>query len=429
MAVITANGTPTGGRSEPVKPVAPDTFLQACGAAGPLSALVIGPGENDRRRVMIDRGFVLVGRHPRACISLADKRVGLRHLYLQVLDGQVYGIDLGSRAGVFRGLVRFSTGWAAPGSFFRLDPYHVSIDFRRGPNAGSFSSDDPVSHRSDPSAFPALSADVLVGNVRQTRWKMTRRLVLVGRDPSARLRLRDESISRFHAALVGTPHGVWVVDLLSREGTWVNGTKVPYARLVSGDRMRVGCYDLYVQTEKPPPPALPAPAADPGRALILPTAADLPGAVVPAPSPDAGALLPVLQQFGLFQQQMLDQFQQSLLLMLQTFAKMNSDQMELIREELAELRRLTQELHDARQQLDATPKGSAPAATPATTAAPGPSRPPTKPIPNTPSSPAHPSQPSPQDVDVHAWLSGRIATLENQREGVLKRVIRKITGG
>ena len=39
------------------------------------------------------------------------------------------------------------------------------------------------------------------------------------------------------------------------------------------------------------------------------------------------------------------------------------------------------------------------------------------------------SEPSTPDVDVHAWLSGRIANLESQREGVLKRVFRKLTGG
>jgi hypothetical protein len=417
-----------------VNPATPDTFLRACGAAGPLTALVIGPGENDRRSVLLERGFVLVGRHPRACVRLEDARVCLRHLYLQILGGQLYGFDLGSGT-VFRGHGRFSSGWAAPGSFFRLGPYHVSVRFSTGPNANPLAA-DPLAHRCADSAFVPLAADVLVGNVRQTRWRMTRRLVLVGRDPSVRLRLRDRSVSRFHAALVGTPQGVWVVDLLSREGTWVNGSRTPCARLMSGDRVRFGCYDLDVQTGEPlvrlaqpvtdAPKALPAPEAS--KALILPGAAGPAApAGLPALPPEASVLLPILQQFGLFQQQMLDQFQQSLMMMLQTFAKMSSDQMELIREELAELRQLTEDLREAKRQQDAAPVA---APTPHTPAATGVGLLPPVEVNAAPAPPVMtPPGPAPADADVHDWLSRRIADIENRREGVLKRVMRKITGG
>ena len=47
--------------------------------------------------------------------------------------------------------------------------------------------------------------------------------------------LTDDSVSKFHAALIRTPLGVWVIDLLAREGTYVNGERVSWAWLGDGD--------------------------------------------------------------------------------------------------------------------------------------------------------------------------------------------------
>jgi hypothetical protein len=57
-------------------------------------------------------------------------------------------------------------------------------------------------------------------------------------------------------------------------------------------------------------------------------------------------LLPLVNQFTLMQQQMMDQFQQAILGMAQMFTALQRDQMVLIREELQHLREVTQELHE-----------------------------------------------------------------------------------
>jgi pSer/pThr/pTyr-binding forkhead associated (FHA) protein len=415
---------------------AAEEFAQAGGAAGAMSVLVIGPGESDRRRLLTDGAFLLVGRHPRACVSLTDERVSPRHLYLQVLDGHLYGIDLGSETGVYHGLARLSSGWVAPSSFLRLGPYHVSVTFDRAAGLDSRAvPEDPLAHRAQPSTFTPLSAEVFVGNIRRTRWKLTRRLVLFGRGPMARLRLQDKSVSSLHCAVVGTPHGSWVVDLLSREGTFVNETPVRSARLRDGDRLRVGCYELSIRTEDhAATPLLATPTALPPFAMTLPGMESSPLRTftpgLPAHPADASALLPILlQQFGLFQQQMLEQFQQSMMQMMQTFAQMNNDQMGLIREELAEIRRLNEELHEARHRLGTGPKevpqGEKPPTPEAASATPPPM---IHAFPTAPPPDPHAGEPAPPAVDVHDWLSGRIANLEQQRQSVLQRALRKITG-
>src|SRR5947209_5285392 len=92
-----------------------DHFLKACGAAGPLGLLVEKRGLPQAARRGFAQPFVLIGRDPRADLVLDHPRVGLRHAYLQVIEGRVYCVDLGSQTGT-----RWEDGWAHAGWLTRL---------------------------------------------------------------------------------------------------------------------------------------------------------------------------------------------------------------------------------------------------------------------------------------------------------------------
>ena len=62
-------------------------------------------------------------------------------------------------------------------------------------------------------------------------------------------------------------------------------------------------------------------------------------------------LVPLVNQFGLMQQQMFDQFQQAMAMMVQMFGTMHRDQMEVIRAELDRLHSLTEEFHALKNEL------------------------------------------------------------------------------
>ena len=69
--------------------------------------------------------------------------------------------------------------------------------------------------------------------------------VLIGRSPSAAIRLGDPTVSRLHARIERRGHQTYVEDLGSRNGTLLNGT--PLARislLAPGDRVRVGSTEI-----------------------------------------------------------------------------------------------------------------------------------------------------------------------------------------
>ena len=78
-------------------------FLEACGANGPLR-LEWDDWETGRPVARdFERPAILVGRNPHADLVLGHPLVGLRHAYLQLVEGRLFATDLGSREGLHWG--------------------------------------------------------------------------------------------------------------------------------------------------------------------------------------------------------------------------------------------------------------------------------------------------------------------------------------
>jgi serine/threonine-protein kinase len=116
---------------------------------------------------------------------------------------------------------------------------------------------------------------------------------LVGRSPEAHFALPDDPyFSRLHFLVEVNPPLCRLVDMNSRNGTLLNGQRVPAADLKDGDVIRGGRTALKVALELPAPgqdaPTVDGPAAvptTPGRAEPVPTRLpDAPGVVTLDPS-------------------------------------------------------------------------------------------------------------------------------------------------
>ncbi len=72
----------------------------------------------------------------------------------------------------------------------------------------------------------------------------------VGRGPGSALRLDDDDfVSSRHAQITPSDGGVWIEDLGSTNGTFVNGAPVTTARLAgAGDLIRIGETQLRVES-------------------------------------------------------------------------------------------------------------------------------------------------------------------------------------
>jgi len=281
---------------------------------------------------------------------------------------------------------------------------------------------------------------------------MTRRIALIGRSRSCKVRLNDDSVSTVHCSLVRTPKGVWAVDLLGRGGIAVNGVPVRLARLEAGDQLRVGEFLLRCRYSQPlrslpgkglvapshPVAGLAVPSAGPSDLLTVPGGS----AVVPSPAGDAVAralLLPLLNQLANVQMQMFDQFQQALAMVLQTLGAWHSDQVGLIGRELRQLREMTGELQSLRLQLaQQRPEGRDAAPSPGVQSIAGPSRTGGEGDLSTPGvCPAPVPQPAdpgprpageavaagPSPADAHDWLYQRVASLERERQSTWQRIL------
>lgn len=81
-------------------------------------------------------------------------------------------------------------------------------------------------------------------------------LFLIGRDARCHLRPHNELVSKLHCALLQRADGIYVRDLDSTNGTFVNDQRVTTeVRLSDGDRLRVASlsFVLKIRAEEPVP--------------------------------------------------------------------------------------------------------------------------------------------------------------------------------
>lgn len=78
------------------------------------------------------------------------------------------------------------------------------------------------------------------------------RAVTIGRNPPADIAVRHASLSRQHACVELTEGAIWVEDLDSTNGTWVNNERIQRARLESGAEIAFGAVSatLHVAGER-----------------------------------------------------------------------------------------------------------------------------------------------------------------------------------
>jgi pSer/pThr/pTyr-binding forkhead associated (FHA) protein len=442
-----------------------ELFRRACGARGPLELRLLGPDGEPPRDLVLEQPFALVGRDPGNDVPLDGETISHRHALLQMIGGRLFFLDLGSRSGMCLQNCPQACGWLGLWEAIQIGGYTIRLPPNRGASvspapAGPFEPTSPIARcPADQPLVPGVSLEITQGREKPFQKRLNRVLTLVGRSPVCKLQLADDSVSRFHCSLLHTHEGVWAVDLLAREGILVNGNRVRWARLAHGDELQVGnfvlraCYDAG------------------GGSLagkLVPWSATTSAAsrhLVPAQLPrravvEESLLAPIVQQFQLMQQQMFDQFQETMRMVVQVFSNLHREQMSLVREELDQLHRVTAELRSLQGQLangaqanrGPAPSQAAAAAVPArgvagstpaashahqsAAAAVGGQGPPA--AAQSPSSAAtsRPAAGPPEDgnpseiagPEIHAWLTGRIAALQQERQGRLQRILNLVRG-
>jgi pSer/pThr/pTyr-binding forkhead associated (FHA) protein len=434
----------------------PVVFLQACGGrAAPLLDLKHrGRGEITRWELPLP--FALLGRDERADVQLDDENISHRHAYLQLVSGRLWCVDLGSRNGLRSEHGRISAGILNSQEALRIGDYDLRlVNQDEIADVSPSLPANPLSSEADDLSFlPRIALDFRSGSAREKTWMVDRPLTLVGRAPFCKVRLHSSMVSRVHCALVNTAAGLWVVDLLGREGIYVNGKAVRWAGLEPNDELQIDQFLVRVRFLAPAQRQLQV-----ARSLQTPVSGDdntssprsssQPSELRPAKETDlvtAGApalttpvqlsanalLLPLFAQFADMQQQLFDQFQQSLVLMAQMLGGLQRDQMQLIRQELDQLREITRELQEVQADWSVQ----------TTTARPLP-----QPIQEESScqpegektsqreeqtqgarAEKNAETPTPASPDVHLWLAKRLETLQQERQTRWRKILGMMGG-
>ncbi len=464
-----------------------ELFLASCGVFRRWTLSIYGENQPIKKRAFAT-AYALVGRRDDSCLRLVHPNVSRRHAYLQALPGGIFCVDLGSRLGLRLNGTDCRRGWLRAGQRAQIGPFALELPATNQTKWLASSSLIPTDPLAECAPEDAPLAPVVgtfsEGDKVLAEWRMNRVVALVGRSKRCRVSVVDPSVSLLHCSLVRTPLGLWVVDLLSRTGTFLNGQPVQCDRIREGDRLQVGNYELRFWYQQPKPKVVvalatrteefrpPEPVPESLPAPLLPEASrSLP---VPAGSRQTmlyGSQLPETQtavteintgrtalarnadrdhaegslvvalvnHFDLMQQQMFGQFQESLLMATQRFASLHQEQMAAVQKEFADLRGIAGELRALQQELTKNlatthPSPAAPAnqvqelietgvrePAPAAAkqalagAAPGTATPVKE---DTASG----------DGDVHAWLTQRIAALQDEQQSRWSKLLGMILG-
>jgi cytochrome P450/NADPH-cytochrome P450 reductase len=202
----------------------------------------------------------LIGRDPKCDIVITDARVSWRHAVLRLEHGRWVLADNGSTNGTYAG-------------YQRVDRVEVNSEctIRLGDPA-----DGPVLSCTVNGADPGQAAG---GPCADGPPPAT--MLRIGRAPDNDVVIGDPGVSQYHAELRPEAGGYRIVDLGSRNGTFVNERRVTAAMVSEGDLVGVGSatfrlvrHELQefvypdVHSEETPLPAASPPAASPSAAPL-----------------------------------------------------------------------------------------------------------------------------------------------------------------
>ena len=352
-------------------------FFAACGG-GQAQQLLVSANRAGMSTYSLRRPYLIIGSAPACDVQLDLPEVSYRHAYLQIIGGRICCLDLASRCGTYQRALRRKSFWVDPGEEFSISAgtFRLMAEGEAAPGTQVLTAADQP--------LPEVRLSFVNGRDFQherTTWLPKRELTLVGWSRICKFQLIDDSVSRVHASLLLTPAGLWVVDLLGKDGIKVNDEPVAFRLLANGDRLAIGRFQFeatYSGRSAPRQVRHAVPTHDDRHDSRLrqpsapPLLAQMPAAAagelssplwLPAParshplSASSGTelsetfVIALVNQFAAMQQQMFEDTQQLIVAMARMYSSMHEDQLKTVREELVRVDALTRELEELRAEI------------------------------------------------------------------------------
>jgi predicted component of type VI protein secretion system len=334
-------------------------FLEACGATGPLRFEWADPTTAEVCSRVIEKAAFVVGHDPAADLVLDDPSVGHYHAFLQVVEGRLFAFDLGSVQGLRWGEIPRAAGWLNRGQPLRIGRYTIRLVDGDREGGDSIVQPAPTSFRyvsrlNLPGVFLEFRVATEGKDGRLQREVLDRVLVLAGSSERCKLRVEGRNVAKFIYTLIRTAEGLWMTNIFPTEGATVNGAFCRFARLEDDDLVQLGNSKvrvLYHETAQTPIVRAPH-----GQAAAGLSAASQPRAIggmaLPVDESSPEILLPsLLEQAGSELGLESSPFGQALVLMVRLLGDVHRDHLTLVRDELAEIRRLSRDMEKLRGEM------------------------------------------------------------------------------
>lgn len=201
------------------------------------SLVVTINGPHGHSTTTIDKPYARIGSHARSEIRLSGPGVDPRSLYLHATREGVYCVRVQATEGGTLG----DGFWLKADERLQVGPFEISARLPREvaeppPRIGL------TAWRSAVPPLPVceISSD---GKVRDKR-RFRARLNLVGRRRELALQMLGQQVSSCHCALFWDSGRLWCIDLLSSNGTLLNGQLIDCAPLEMGNSLIIGEFSL-----------------------------------------------------------------------------------------------------------------------------------------------------------------------------------------
>jgi hypothetical protein len=100
------------------------------------------------------------------------------------------------------------------------------------------------------SSRPVARMLVRIKDSQEIRYPIYKDTVTVGRTGDNDIQVNDKHVSAYHALLFGKDDDIYIEDLQSRNGVYVNGVRVTNEKLKDGDEITIGDADFLYRTNK-----------------------------------------------------------------------------------------------------------------------------------------------------------------------------------
>lgn len=182
--------------------------------------------------VNVECGYALIGRDPRCHVQVIADDISPVHAFALVLRGKLLVCDLGSESGTWSGPDRIERTVLASDAPFRCGSALLRIESRVDETEGH--SRVRESDRAPARIlFPRRSGE-------EVEYCLKNSVSIIGADPRCTAHLANRTVSPFHCAFVRIDHEVWLIDLGSEHGTFVDDERIAIARIADGSELTLG---------------------------------------------------------------------------------------------------------------------------------------------------------------------------------------------